>query len=98
MRPYLAALLILASCAVLAPVRNKEEPAPSAAAEQPAAPEPRKEEIRHPKPKAQPPSATVQVPAPQPLPTVEHCAKLEAGSAKATVRAKLDCLIEAPKK
>lgn len=85
--------LLLAACSV-PPVEDKE---PAAAIEQPAPTGPRKEENRHHKPKPSP-TATVQAPPPPPLPTVEHCAKLEAENPKATVRAKLDCLTNAAKK
>lgn len=91
----LVVALFLAACSV-PPVEDKEPPA---AIEQSAPVEPRKEENRPHKPKPAPP-ATVQAPAPPPPapPTVDHCAKLEAESVKATVRAKLDCLTNAAKK
>ena len=92
-KPYLA-VLFLSSCAV-SPV--DDIPAPQAQIP------PVQERKETPKPKPKPPpavSTAVQAPVPPPpvLPTVDHCAKLEAESVRATVRAKLDCLSEATRK
>ena len=92
-RPYLA-LLFLASCAMLAqPPGGDSQSSPSSTAE--TVQEERKEPH---KPKPKPPAP---VPAPvtvqAPVPTVAHCAALDAGSLKATINAKLDCIKESAK-
>jgi hypothetical protein len=92
MRLLLAALL-LSACSGMPQAVDKE---PAVSTERAAASSPRKEDPRSSKPKPSPPA--VQAPPPPPLPTVDHCSKIEAETPTATVRAKLDCLAGAAKK
>lgn len=89
---YMAAVIFLASCAMLtpAPVEDRaiEQPDPSVNAE--VNPEVNPEQsasrpdARKPKPKRPPP----------PPSEVSSCAKLDAGNLKETIKAKLDCITE----
>jgi hypothetical protein len=89
---YIAAVVFLASCAMLTPApvedRAVEQPRPAVdtavdAEVNPEQPE-SKTDARKPKLK----------PSPPPSSEVSSCAKLDAGDLKETIKAKLDCITE----
>ena len=88
---YLASVLFLSSCAMLAPAPVEERPAEThgSTANPDVNPDPSESqpEIRKPKQKA----------PPTPPAEVSSCVNLDAGDLKATIRAKLDCITERAK-
>ncbi|SCY25831.1 hypothetical protein SAMN05216420_10418 [Nitrosospira sp. Nl5] len=97
---YVAAVVSLASCAMLTPApveeRTVEQPRPAVnpavnAEVNPEQPE-SKTDARKPKLKPSPPP--LPPPPPPPSSEVSSCAKLNAGDLKETIKAKLDCITE----
>ena len=88
---YLAGVLFLSSCAMLAPAPVEDRPAethgPTANPEVNPDPSESQPEARKPKQKSPPASPT----------EVSSCANLDAGDLKATIKAKLDCITERAK-
>ncbi len=88
---YLAGVLFLSSCAMLAPPPVEDRPAetPGSVANPEINTEPSESQFdpRKPKPK----------PAPPPPTEISSCANLDAGDLKATIKAKLDCITERAK-
>jgi hypothetical protein len=85
---YLAGVLFLSSCAMLAPAPVEDHPAethgPTANPEVNPDPSESQPEARKPKQKSPPAPPT----------EVSSCANLDAGDLKATIKAKLDCITE----
>ena len=88
---YLAGVLFLSSCAMLAPSPVEDRPAETSGsvANPEINPEPSESQFDARKPKLK---------SPPPPPTeVSSCANLDAGDLKATIKAKLDCITERAK-
>jgi hypothetical protein len=88
---YLAGVLFLSSCAMLAPAPVEDRPTethgPTANSEVSPDPSESQPDARKPKLKS---------PSPPPA-EVSSCANLDAGDLKATIKAKLDCITERAK-
>lgn len=88
---YLAGVLLLSSCAMLAhpPVEDRPAETPGSVAGPEINAEPSESQLdpRKPKPRSAPP----------PRNKVSSCANLDAGDLKATIRAKLNCITKRAK-
>jgi hypothetical protein len=85
---YLAGVLFLSSCAMLAPAPVEDHPAETHG---PTA----NPEVNPDTSESQPEARKPKQKSPPALPTeVSSCANLDAGDLKATIKAKLDCITE----